>query len=48
MMAARSGTAWTTPIVGDKMLIQQLREIEAGGIVHRDAFHEVPPGSNIR
>jgi DNA-binding HxlR family transcriptional regulator len=25
------------------MLIQQLREMEADGVVHRKVFHEVPP-----
>lgn len=25
------------------MLIQQLREMEADGLVHREMFHEVPP-----
>jgi len=29
--------------VTEKMLIQQLRELEADGIVHREVFHEVPP-----
>lgn len=31
------------PGISEKMLIQQLRELEADGIVHRDVFHEVPP-----
>jgi DNA-binding HxlR family transcriptional regulator len=31
------------PDISEKMLIQQLRELEADGIVHREAFHEVPP-----
>lgn len=29
--------------ISEKMLIQQLREMEADGIVHRKVFHEVPP-----
>jgi DNA-binding HxlR family transcriptional regulator len=29
--------------VSEKMLIQQLRELEADGIIHREAYHEVPP-----
>jgi DNA-binding HxlR family transcriptional regulator len=29
--------------VSEKVLIRQLREMEADGIVHRKAFHEVPP-----
>jgi len=31
------------PNISEKMLIQQLRELETDGIVHREAFHEVPP-----
>lgn len=31
------------PGVSEKMLIQQLRELEADGIVHREVYHEVPP-----
>jgi DNA-binding HxlR family transcriptional regulator len=31
------------PGISEKMLIQQLREMEADGIVHRQIFHEVPP-----
>ena len=31
------------PGISEKMLIQALREMEAGGIVHRTVFHEVPP-----
>jgi DNA-binding HxlR family transcriptional regulator len=31
------------PGISEKMLIQQLREMEAHGIVHREVFHEVPP-----
>jgi DNA-binding HxlR family transcriptional regulator len=29
--------------ISEKMLIQQLRELEADGLVHREAFHEIPP-----
>jgi DNA-binding HxlR family transcriptional regulator len=31
------------PGISEKMLIQQLREMEADGLVHREVFHEVPP-----
>lgn len=31
------------PDISEKMLIQQLREMEADGLVHREIFHEVPP-----
>lgn len=31
------------PGVSEKMLIQQLRELEADGLVNRLVFHEVPP-----
>jgi DNA-binding HxlR family transcriptional regulator len=31
------------PNISEKMLIQQLRELETDGVVHREAFHEVPP-----
>lgn len=31
------------PGVSEKMLIQQLRELEADGIVHRQVYPEVPP-----
>ncbi len=31
------------PGISEKMLIQQLREMEAHGIVRRESFHEVPP-----
>lgn len=31
------------PGISEKMLIQQLRELESDGIVHRELFHEVPP-----
>lgn len=29
--------------VTEKMLIQQLREMEADGLVHREAYPEIPP-----
>lgn len=29
--------------ISQKMLIQQLREMEEHGIVHREVFHQVPP-----
>jgi DNA-binding HxlR family transcriptional regulator len=29
--------------ISEKMLIQQLRELETDGIVHREVYHEVPP-----
>ena len=29
--------------ISEKMLIQQLREMEADGLVHREAYHEIPP-----
>ncbi|ASR34432.1 HxlR family transcriptional regulator [Prauserella marina] len=29
--------------VTEKMLIQQLRELETDGIVHREVYHQVPP-----
>src|SRR3954454_6946220 len=29
--------------ISEKMLIQQLREMESRGIVHREVFREVPP-----
>ena len=31
------------PDISEKMLIQQLREMETDGLVHREVFHEVPP-----
>ncbi|MER8811111.1 helix-turn-helix transcriptional regulator [Mesorhizobium australicum] len=31
------------PDISEKMLIQQLREMEADGIVHRQVFAEAPP-----
>lgn len=33
----------TVPGVSEKMLAQQLRELESDGIVHREVFDEVPP-----
>jgi len=29
--------------ISEKMLIQQLRELEADGLVHREAYPEIPP-----
>lgn len=31
------------PDISEKMLIQQLREMEADGLVHREVFPQVPP-----
>ena len=31
------------PGISEKMLIQQLREMETDGIVHREVYREVPP-----
>jgi len=31
------------PAVSEKMLIQQLRQMERDGIVHRFVYHQVPP-----
>jgi DNA-binding HxlR family transcriptional regulator len=31
------------PGISEKMLIQQLREMEADGIVHREVYPEIPP-----
>jgi DNA-binding HxlR family transcriptional regulator len=31
------------PGISEKMLIQQLREMEGDGIVHREVYREVPP-----
>jgi DNA-binding HxlR family transcriptional regulator len=31
------------PGVSEKVLIQQLREMEADGLVHREVYREVPP-----
>jgi DNA-binding HxlR family transcriptional regulator len=33
--------------VSDKVLIQQLKELEADGIIKRLDFKEIPPRSNI-
>ncbi|MFC4063094.1 winged helix-turn-helix transcriptional regulator [Planomonospora corallina] len=29
--------------ISEKMLIQQLREMETCGLVHREVYHQVPP-----
>ncbi len=29
--------------ITEKMLIQQLRQMQADGLVRREAFHEIPP-----
>lgn len=29
--------------VSEKMLIQQLRELESDGVIRREVFHEIPP-----
>ena len=29
--------------ISEKMLIQQLKDLEADGIVHREAYHQIPP-----
>ncbi|NYI04301.1 winged helix-turn-helix transcriptional regulator [Allostreptomyces psammosilenae] len=31
------------PGISEKMLIQQLRELQGHGVVHRESYHEVPP-----
>ena len=31
------------PLISEKMLIQQLRELEKDGVVHRHLFQQVPP-----
>ncbi|WP_276601550.1 winged helix-turn-helix transcriptional regulator [Nannocystis radixulma] len=31
------------PGISEKILFEQLRELEAEGVVHREDFHEVPP-----
>ncbi len=31
------------PAISEKMLIQQLRELESDGLIHREVFHQVPP-----
>jgi DNA-binding HxlR family transcriptional regulator len=33
----------SVPGISEKMLIQQLREMEAYGLVHREVYHQVPP-----
>jgi DNA-binding HxlR family transcriptional regulator len=35
------------PAISQKMLIQQLRQMEADGIVRRIVRHQVPPRSSI-
>lgn len=40
----RHGVLWRSLAgVSEKVLTQQLRELEAHGIVHREVFAEVPP-----
>ncbi|NUO98583.1 MAG: helix-turn-helix transcriptional regulator [Nonomuraea sp.] len=29
--------------ISEKMLIQQLREMESHGLVHREVYHQIPP-----
>ncbi|MEE1930445.1 helix-turn-helix domain-containing protein [Streptomyces sp. TRM 70351] len=31
------------PRISERMLILQLREMEASGLVHREVYHQVPP-----
>ena len=31
------------PNISEKMLIQELRDMERQGVIHREMFHEVPP-----
>ncbi|GLZ10776.1 transcriptional regulator [Actinomadura sp. NBRC 104425] len=31
------------PGISEKMLIQQLKELQGHGVVHRESFHEIPP-----
>ena len=31
------------PGISERMLILQLREMEASGLVHREVYHQVPP-----
>ena len=31
------------PAISQKMLIQQLRQMEADGLIHREVYREVPP-----
>ncbi|WP_329378177.1 winged helix-turn-helix transcriptional regulator [Streptomyces sp. NBC_01716] len=33
----------SVPGISERMLILQLREMEAGGLVHREVYHQVPP-----
>ncbi|MGP3638111.1 winged helix-turn-helix transcriptional regulator [Streptomyces sp. 24-1644] len=33
----------TVPGISERMLILQLREMEASGLVHREVYHQVPP-----
>ncbi|GAA2769451.1 helix-turn-helix domain-containing protein [Nonomuraea dietziae] len=33
----------SVPGISEKMLIQQLREMETYGLVHREVHHQVPP-----
>jgi DNA-binding HxlR family transcriptional regulator len=34
--------------ISEKMLVQQLRQMEADGLVEREVFHEVPPRVDYR
>src|SRR5437867_12068948 len=36
------------PAISQKMLIQQLRQMEADGVVHRTVYQEVPPKVEYR
>ncbi|MER6767928.1 MULTISPECIES: winged helix-turn-helix transcriptional regulator [Amycolatopsis] len=31
------------PGISERILIHQLRELEASGLVHREVYHQVPP-----
>jgi DNA-binding HxlR family transcriptional regulator len=33
----------SVPGISERMLILQLREMEASGLVHREVYHQVPP-----